>query len=57
MASGGDEETGGGGATTTAGGAWSGFEDNENLQAMDDAAFTRAVTRMMASQRKIYSRC
>ena len=31
------------------------LESNEVLAAMDDAAFTRAVTRCLASHRKIFS--
>ena len=39
----------------TQGPGWAAFEDSETLLAMDDTAFKRAVTRMMASRRKIFS--
>lgn len=47
----GPEPSHGGGANV----GWTRFEDNETLLAMDDETFKRAVTRQMASQRKIYS--
>jgi hypothetical protein len=46
-----EPSSGGGGL----GAGWSTFEDDETLAAMDDDSFKRAVTRMLASQRKIFS--